>query len=285
MKTFTTVNELQIALRKHQQVGEKIAFIPTMGALHEGHLSLIEIGKKNAEITVASIFVNPTQFNNPDDLKKYPRMLESDKALLESKHCDYLFAPTVEEIYPKNLNTIVDIDLNELEKPMEGEFRPGHFEGMLQVVKRLLDIVNPDYLIMGQKDFQQFTIVAYMIETLNLPVELIVAPTLREKDGLAMSSRNMRLTPKMRKISPVIYKELVKAKKAIKDQNIHSICEEAIDTLSKAGLKPEYFRICDGKTLKQIESPQNHPNIVACVAAWAEDVRLIDNMVLKVSKK
>ncbi|MBK7468615.1 MAG: pantoate--beta-alanine ligase [Saprospiraceae bacterium] len=220
MQTINTVLELQQTILNLKKQGKKISFIPTMGALHKGHTSLIKIGKKHADITIASIFINPTQFNNPDDLKKYPRMLDNDKLLLEKKSCDILFTPSIEEIYPKNLETKVNIDLNELEKPMEGEFRPGHFEGMMQVVKRLLDIVMPDYLIMGQKDFQQFTIVAYMIKVLKIPVELIVAPTLREKDGLAMSSRNMRLSPKMRAISPIIYQELVKAKEDLKTKKI-----------------------------------------------------------------
>ena len=285
MQTINTVLELQQTILNLKKQGKKISFIPTMGALHKGHTSLIKIGKKHADITIASIFINPTQFNNPDDLKKYPRMLDNDKLLLEKKSCDILFTPSIEEIYPKNLETKVNIDLNELEKPMEGEFRPGHFEGMMQVVKRLLDIVMPDYLIMGQKDFQQFTIVAYMIKVLKIPVELIVAPTLREKDGLAMSSRNMRLSPKMRAISPIIYQELVKAKEDLKTKKIGKICENGLKSFSKHGLKPEYFRICDGFTLKPIEYINNHSYIVACVAAWAEDVRLIDNMILKKAKK
>ncbi|MBK7226558.1 MAG: pantoate--beta-alanine ligase [Saprospiraceae bacterium] len=285
MQTINTVLELQQTILNLKKQGKKISFIPTMGALHKGHTSLIKIGKKHADITIASIFINPTQFNNPDDLKKYPRMLDNDKLLLEKKSCDILFTPSIEEIYPKNLETKVNIDLNELEKPMEGEFRPGHFEGMMQVVKRLLDIVMPDYLIMGQKDFQQFTIVAYMIKVLKIPVELIVAPTLREKDGLAMSSRNMRLSPKMRAISPIIYQELVKAKEDLKTKKIGKICENGLKSFSKHGLKPEYFRICDGFTLKPIEDINNHSYIVACVAAWAEDVRLIDNMILKKAKK
>lgn len=285
MQTINTVLELQQTILNLKKQGKKISFIPTMGALHKGHTSLIKIGKKHADITIASIFINPTQFNNPDDLKKYPRMLDNDKLLLEKKSCDILFTPSIEEIYPKNLETKVNIDLNELEKPMEGEFRPGHFEGMMQVVKRLLDIVMPDYLIMGQKDFQQFTIVAYMIKVLKIPVELIVASTLREKDGLAMSSRNMRLSPKMRAISPIIYQELVKAKEDLKTKKIGKICENGLKAFSKHGLKPEYFRICDGFTLKPIEDINNHSYIVACVAAWAEDVRLIDNMILKKAKK
>lgn len=285
MITINNVAALQQELTKRREEGKKIAFIPTMGALHKGHLSLIHIGKKNAAITVASIFVNPTQFNNQEDLKKYPRMLDSDKTLLESEGCDYLFAPNIEEIYPPNLNTKIDINLNELEKPMEGEFRPGHFEGMLQVVKRLLDIVNPEFLIMGQKDFQQFTIVAYMIKTLSLPVKLIIAPTLREKDGLAMSSRNMRLSPGMRQISPIIYKTLKFAKNQLKVEDIATICHQSMIKLSNAGLKPEYFRICDGDTLQNLNEKSASNYIVACVAAWASDVRLIDNMILKSSKK
>lgn len=279
MKTITSVDQLQKTLNSYRRANKKIAFIPTMGALHDGHLSLINQGNKKADITVCSIFVNPTQFNNKEDLKKYPRTLKADADLLRKHKCDILFAPGVNEIYPPGLKTKVDIPLNKLDQVMEGKFRPGHFAGMLQVVKRLLDIVQPDFLIMGQKDFQQFTLVDYMIHYLNLPVKLIVGKILREKTGLAMSSRNVRLSTMMRKEAACIYKSLKWLKKHWQENNRTTIRKYVKSTLSKHNIELEYIEIVDGLSLSRANKKTRYA--VACLACWTENVRLIDNIILK----
>ncbi len=281
MEIIKQVRALRRIIEKKQIAGEKLAFIPTMGALHSGHLSLVEIGNQYADTSICSIFVNPSQFNNKNDLLKYPRSLPQDINLLKANHCDILFAPSEQEVYPPGLNTQINLDLAHLEDLMEGEFRPGHFRGMLEVVKRLLDIVSPDYLIMGQKDFQQFTLVNHMIRQLQLPVELIIAPTQREKDGLAMSSRNQRLSPEMRQKAALIYQNLLKIQDGIKQiptQNLESL---AAEKLSQAGLRVEYVQIVDGNSLQKVSEPENHEYIVVCLAVWAGEVRLIDNLILK----
>lgn len=281
MHLFTHLTNLKSFLEINNRLDHKIAFIPTMGALHQGHVSLIEIGKKYADVTVCSIYVNPNQFNNKNDLSNYPRSLEKDAFKLETVHCDVLFVPVDEEIYPPGLDTEVSLNLGKMDLVMEGHFRPGHFKGMLQVVKRLLDLVNPHYLIMGQKDFQQFSLVQQMINQLHLPVKLIMAPTLRDFDGLALSSRNQRLTIKDRSISQVIYQSLLEIKSKLNLSSTEALEAEAMETLKLAGLKPEYVEIVDGYTLQKIVHPEKHEFIVACIAAWAGEVRLIDNIILK----
>ncbi len=281
MKSYKTILGLQKSIDKAKKSGHKIAFIPTMGALHSGHLSLVKVAQNYADTIIVSIFVNPSQFNNLEDLKKYPKTLSADKQMLQSIGCDLLFVPEVNEIYPKQWHSELNIDLEDKDKVMEGEFRPGHFKGMLEVVKRLLDITEPDILVMGQKDFQQFSLVAHMIKVLKLPLKLIIGPTLREIDGLAMSSRNVRLTPEMRHIAPAIYKTLNKAKTMVGLESIDHIVTTCKVELDKLGLQTEYLEIVDGNTLKPIENPANHDYIVACVATWAGKVRLIDNLILK----
>ncbi len=264
-----------------------IGFAPTMGALHEGHLELIRMAKREGCVAVASIFVNPTQFNDPKDLEKYPRTPEKDAALLLTAQCDALFIPSVEEVYPPGLDLTIQLDFQQLDQVMEGAFRPGHFKGMATVVNRLLDIVRPNKLYMGQKDFQQLSIVRDMIRQLQLPVELVMCPTVREADGLAMSSRNVRLSPEMRAAAPVIHQTLQWAKKALEaDKSVPEIQAEALLRLEKAGMRPEYFDLVDATTLTPI--PTNGAiqdikpghSIVACTALFAGDVRLIDNLVL-----
>lgn len=280
MKTFTTVKELQAELKKHKK--KTIGFVPTMGALHSGHISLMKNSIKENDLTVCSIFVNPTQFNVKSDLEKYPRTLKSDSEKLEKAGVDYLFAPSVKEIYPKGTKKSVKVNLKGLDKQMEGEFRPGHFEGVVQVVHRLLDIVKPTRLYMGQKDFQQFTIIAQMIKSLKMKVELVVVKIQRAKDGLALSSRNVRLTEAKRKWAPIIYKELKKAKKLMKKKTVEEVKALAMEALGKPrGYKPEYFTIVDGYSLKPITNWSDSDYIVAATAVWAGKIRLIDNMILK----
>ena len=219
-----------------------IGFAPTMGALHEGHLELIRMAKREGCLAVASIFVNPTQFNDPKDLEKYPRTPEKDAALLLSAHCDALFIPEVVEVYPPEVNLTIDLDFRQLDQVMEGEFRPGHFKGMATVVNRLLDIVRPDKLYMGQKDFQQLSIVRDMIRQLQLPVELVMCPTVREPDGLAMSSRNVRLTPEMRQIAPLIHQILQWARTALETDS--SVPEIQAEALKKADFVKQTLKVC-----------------------------------------
>jgi pantoate--beta-alanine ligase len=280
MQTFVKNSALQRRIAYLRTQGKTIGFSPTMGALHEGHLSLMEYSKNLCDYSVCSIFVNPTQFNEASDLEKYPRTLAADKKLLKKIDLDILYAPTVDQIYPKNLSTEVKIDLEGLDKRLEGAFRPGHFEGVVQVVKRLLDIVRPDKLFMGQKDFQQFTIIAHMIRELGLPVELVVVPIKREKDGLAMSSRNVRLTPHFRKQALVLSRMLSYAAQTVENDEFVKIKNTAVDQIEAAGLKVEYFELIDGYTLLPVSSKEDSDYIVAVVAAWAGDVRLIDNAIL-----
>ncbi|HHH53184.1 MAG TPA: pantoate--beta-alanine ligase [Bacteroidetes bacterium] len=260
--------------------GKKIGFVPTMGALHQGHISLIEQSKNDCDITVCSIFVNPTQFNNKEDLIKYPRTIEQDIEKLKKSGVDILFKPTEKVIYPVGMDLSVEIDLEGLDKKWEGKFRPGHFKGVVQVVKRLLDIVRPDCLFMGQKDFQQFTIIDMMLRKLDIKTKLVVVPIYREKDGLAMSSRNVRLSPSFRQKSLVLSEMLKYAKENYGKIPVSEIEEIAIEKISEKGLKPEYFKIINGNTLDPI-SDNNTQYAVAIVAAWAGDVRLIDNMIIK----
>ena len=278
MKIINTVQALREAL---DNTTKSVAFIPTMGALHEGHLSIINEGKKVAEVTVVSIFVNPTQFNQKSDLDKYPRTLEKDAALLEGQEVDFLFAPAESEIYPEGLDTKVDVDFGELVKVMEGAFRPGHFTGVAQVVKRLLDIVQPQFLIMGQKDFQQFTIIQHMINILRIPTELVVCKIMREENGLAMSSRNERLSISTRKKAGIILKVLESISRRAETRDINFLKDYAARKLNDPPFKLEYIEFVNGRTLQPINYYQQCEYVVVCLALWADEVRLIDNIILK----
>ncbi len=278
MLIFHTVADLQRWLDDRRDAGHRIGFAPTMGALHEGHLDLIRLAKNDGALAVASIFVNPTQFNDPKDLEKYPRMPEKDIPLLIRAGNDVLFMPSVEEVYPPGADLQVTLDFGQLDKVMEGEFRPGHFTGMATVVNRLLNIVQPHRLYMGQKDYQQLSIVRDMLRQQGSPVELVMCPTRREPDGLAMSSRNLRLSPEMRTTAPVIYQTLHWAREAFNGANAQAVGAEGLQKLADAGLKPEYFDLVDGYTL--LPATPESSLVVACTAAWAGDVRLIDNVVV-----
>ncbi len=281
MYLFKRVSDLQRYISSQREQQKNIGFVPTMGALHEGHLTLIERSKSENDITVCSIFVNPTQFNDKKDLDKYPRTTANDISLLTQKGTEVLFLPPPIEVYPKGLDTKLDLKMGQLDKVLEGEFRPGHFEGMAQVVKRLLDIVNPHHLYMGQKDYQQLTIVRSMIKQLDLPVKLVMCPIKREADGLAMSSRNVRLKPDIRRQATILSQTLEKAKAQIGKISPEDIQKEAMTAFDIPDFKPEYFRIVDGITLLPVEDASQSEEIVACTAVWAGEVRLIDNMILK----
>jgi len=279
-----TVAELQSLIQKYKKNKKTIGFTPTLGALHEGHATLIRRSKRENDISVCSIFVNPTQFNEKSDLKKYPRTFTADKKILESINCDILFYPSEKEIYPKGSDYQVKVNLDGLDKRMEGAFRPGHFEGVVQVVHRLLEIVKAHNLYMGQKDFQQFTIIQKMIDKLKIKTKLVVCPIKRERDGLAMSSRNRRLKKSIRSNASILSKTLKSVKRKITTQSPGELCAFAMHKLNIVDFTPEYFIIIDGYTLKPIKSFADTDYAVACTAVWAGDVRLIDNMVLK-SKK
>jgi pantoate--beta-alanine ligase len=281
MHLFTRISNLKDFISSQKESKKKIAFIPTMGALHQGHLSLIASGNKLAEISICSIYVNPSQFNNKEDLEKYPRHFERDSQLLEMADCDVLFLPSNEEIYPQGFNPELKLNNGIMDQVMEGKFRPGHFKGMLEVVHRLLDIVQPDFLLMGQKDFQQFRLVEEMIRQLNLKMKIIMGPTLREKTGLAMSSRNERLSIIEKDQAIQVYETLNQIKRDINKIPIQQIEQEAMIRLKKSGFKPEYVEIIDGWNLEKMSDIDSHEYIVVCVAAWLGNIRLIDNLIIK----
>jgi pantoate--beta-alanine ligase len=283
MYLFQRVGDLQAFLQAERANYRSVGFVPTMGALHEGHLALVKRAKAENQIAVCSIFVNPTQFNQAEDLMKYPRTPGKDIALLAQVGCDVLFFPTELEIYPPGLETRLDIDLAGLDTVMEGAHRPGHFAGVVQVVKRLLDLVQPHRLYLGQKDFQQVSVVRQMMRVLALPIELVMAPTVREADGLAMSSRNVRLSAEGRALAPKLYEALSQLRQqALKGALAPAAAEaQAIATLEQAGFRPEYVSIVDGHSLRPLAALSDATYVVVCAAAWLDGVRLIDNLVIK----
>ncbi|MDZ7877769.1 MAG: pantoate--beta-alanine ligase [Saprospiraceae bacterium] len=282
MLLFKRVADLQKYIKSLKTNAQTIGFAPTMGALHSGHTSLVHKAKETCDVAVASIFVNPTQFNDPKDLLKYPRTPERDLELLAESGCDIVFMPDVSEVYPHGNTPSVKYDFGKLERVLEGEFRPGHFDGMAQVVSRLLDIVQPHQLFMGQKDFQQLAIVARMLTIQKSKIELISCPIIREKDGLAMSSRNVRLTESDRALAPLIYQTLEEAADKVEDYSPAEIARICATKLKlEPRLKLEYFEIVDGRTLLAIRTFENTDYAVALTAVWVGDVRLIDNKILK----
>jgi len=281
MILFKKGHQLQNYLATLKSDKKSIGLVPTMGALHVGHLSLIQKAKEENDCVVCSIFVNPTQFNETTDLEKYPRTAAKDIELLTSVGTDVLLMPPVEEVYPKELNTTLELDFGKLATLMEGEFRPGHFDGMAQVVNRLSNMVQPHSLYMGQKDFQQITIVRSMLTQLKSEIKLVMCPIKREENGLAMSSRNVRLTPGNRTLAVKVSQTLLGAKKMMDEKTPKEVKDWAMKELSIPEFKPEYFEVIDGISLQPIDDFSETNFAVACTAVWAGEVRLIDNMVLK----
>lgn len=279
MTLFKKAAQLSQYLLQQQAKGLSVGFVPTMGALHQGHLSLIETSRRSNELTVCSIFVNPTQFNNPDDLKKYPVTVEEDIEKLLKAGCDVLFLPTVEEIYPSDYKA-EHYDLGSLESLLEGRYRPGHFQGVCQVVDRLLTTVQPDCLYLGQKDYQQCMVIERLIEITGRKndVSLTIVPTEREADGLAMSSRNLRLNAEQRAKAPLLYQALREAKSRLTDLPIESIAETQAQFLRNSGFSVDYFELADARTLQPARD--KNANLVALVAAHLDGIRLIDNLPL-----
>ncbi len=278
MRVLNTRNELVNLINNQKKEGKTIGFVPTMGALHEGHLSLVKESKKNSDITVVSVFVNPTQFNDPEDLKRYPRTLEQDVELLKSVNCDIVFAPSVEEIYPEPDTR--KFNFGYLESIMEGAKRPGHFNGVGQVVSRLFDLVAPDKAFFGMKDFQQVVIIKYMVKQLKYNIEIIACPIVREENGLAKSSRNTLLDEDHQKNAPHIYNTLKKARSLASEMGVKEIKEWIVNEINRNPfLDTEYVEIVDDTTLKVIEDWSEPGTKVACVAVYAGKIRLIDNIV------
>jgi pantoate--beta-alanine ligase len=281
MRIFNNKKDLKDCLLEYKRSKKTIGFIPTMGALHAGHLSLIEEAKRKNHIVVASIFVNPTQFNNVADLKKYPKTIENDIKLLTSVECDILFSPSVAEVYSENIVS-EKFDFDGLEHQMEGKFREGHFNGVGTIVKTLFKIIEPNKAYFGQKDFQQLRIIKKMVEKNSLNVAIKGCPIFREEDGLAMSSRNSRLSVESRKVAPFIYKILKEIKKKFETKSVDKINEWVEKEFKKQPLlKLEYFTIADEETLKIVEDNNDNRKYRAFIAVFAGEIRLIDNIRLK----
>jgi pantoate--beta-alanine ligase len=277
LKIFTTKKELAQYLQQTRASNKTIGIVPTMGALHQGHLSLIEQAQQFNDEIVCSVFVNPSQFNDPKDLEKYPRTIEADIRMLEKVDCDVLFNPPVDEIYGDNEQW--HLNLGELEHLLEGEFRPGHYQGVTQVVYKLFNIVKPDTAFFGQKDYQQFLVISKMVELLNMPVELVMCPIKRESDGLAMSSRNVHLTADDRRHALILSKTLNWVKDNFEIGNIAKLKKEAELIIgAEQDVEPDYFEIADGDTL--YPAITGSKKIVALVAAKVGKTRLIDNIML-----
>ena len=282
MIILKTSTELQHQLNDYRQKGESVGFVPTMGALHDGHLSLLKSSKAENIVTVCSIFVNPAQFNDPADFQKYPSTLEQDIYKLETAGCDILFLPPVEEIYPGGISEKKEYDLGYLDTILEGKFRPGHFHGVCMAVERLLQIVLPNNLYLGQKDFQQCMIIKRLIQLMHMEdrIQTKICPILREKDGLAMSSRNMRLNTEQRAKATALFETLVFLKQNLDKGSLSDLKNEATTLLQKKSFKTDYVEIADAKTLRPINEWDSRSNIVGLVAAYIDGVRLIDNMML-----
>ncbi len=276
-KEPTDIHEFLIAKKKAQVL---TGFVPTMGALHEGHIGLITRAKNESQLVICSIFVNPTQFNDPADFKKYPNTIEKDILLLEKAGCDILFLPSVEAIYPIENKTSRMYELGFLATVLEGKFRPGHFQGVCQVVHRLLNIVIPGKLYLGQKDFQQCMVIAKLVELINCDTQIIICPTQRETDGLAMSSRNLRLNEAERKMAPLIYKTLQFIKNHFKTVDFRHLKENAQLELNKSGFKVDYIEIAEAENFNIPDKYIENKKLVVLCAAFLNEVRLIDNIIL-----
>ena len=279
MLIFNTISETQDYLKSQQKAGKSIGFVPTMGALHAGHISLIERSKADNDLTVCSIFVNPTQFNNPEDLKKYPRTLEKDCEMLLPAKCDVVFAPSAEEMYPSLPQ--LRIDFGTLETVMEGKFRSGHFNGVGIVVSKLFNVVKPDKAYFGLKDLQQVAVIRQMVRDLSFDLKVVPCPTLRETDGLAMSSRNTRLSVEARALAPQIYKVLHLAKKKLETGASTKETQELVNQhfSNYPSFSLEYFEVADYDTLKPILAKNETGKTALCIATFLGGVRLIDNIV------
>ncbi len=282
MVLFKKRNDLGNYLESQRKKGKKYGFIPTMGALHKGHISLIYNSNKSDDLSVSCIFINPIQFNNQSDFEKYPITLEKDIAMLEEAGCDILFLPSIDEIYPEGLHMTNAYDLGYLETILEGKYRPGHFQGVCNVVHRLLDIVKPDTLYLGQKDYQQCLVIKKLIELIGREhqIHVKIAPTIREDNGLAMSSRNMRLNEKEKANAASIFHALHSLKSQLIVGELMTLKAQTIKSLEEKGFSVDYVEIADAGNLALVENWNGTQKLVALAAAYLNQVRLIDNILL-----
>jgi pantoate--beta-alanine ligase len=280
MDTVTTIAAVRERVSRWRAGGQRVAFVPTMGNLHPGHISLIELARKRGDRFIASIFVNPMQFGPNEDYAHYPRTPRKDEDMLSAAGCDLMFMPDVAEIYPRGFEHDTRVAVPELSGILDGEFRPGHFDGVSTIVAKLFNIVTPDIAVFGEKDFQQLAIIRRMVKDLCIPIEIIGAPTVRESDGLAMSSRNQYLTEEERKTAPHLHQALTRAVKRIeRGETDYGVIErDELDGLKGRGFRPDYFTVRDAKTLVAPAADARH--LVVLVAARLGKARLIDNLQL-----
>ncbi len=277
MEKITTVKELRQRLDEARNQGKTIGLVPTMGALHQGHISLIERARKENDVVVVSIFVNPTQFNNAEDLRTYPRTVEADCEKLEAAGVDFALVPSVEEMYPEPDTRV--FDLGPVAEVMEGPMRPGHFNGVAQIVSKLFGIVRPTRAYFGEKDFQQIAVIRRMVELEGFDLEIVPCPIKRHDDGLAMSSRNVRLTPEQREIAPVIYRTLKSSVDWAKNHTVEETKRYVIDEVNSfPHMQVEYYEIVDGITMQPITDWNQSKCPAGCITCYCGDVRLIDNI-------
>jgi pantoate--beta-alanine ligase len=278
MEIVTTIAAVRARVGSWRRDGERVAFVPTMGNLHSGHISLIELARKRGDRFIASIFVNPMQFGPNEDFAHYPRTPQQDEQMLAAAGCDLMFMPDVAEMYPEGSGTGARVVVPQLSGLLDGEFRPGHFDGVSTVVAKLFNIVAPDIAVFGEKDFQQLTIIRRMVADLCMPIEIVGAPTVREADGLALSSRNQYLTAEERKVAPTLHAALARAARRIKggEKDFASIERAELDVITRAGFRPDYFTVRDAKTLVAPVREARH--LVVLVAARLGKARLIDNL-------
>ncbi len=281
MKVIRTVSELTATMSDLRSKGLSIGLVPTMGALHKGHLSLMEKARGDNDVVVASVFVNPTQFNNPDDLRTYPRTEEADCALMEGADVDYAFIPTVEEIYPEPDTRV--FDLGAVAEVMEGAMRPGHFNGVAQIVSKLFRMSTPTRAYFGEKDYQQIAVIRRMVELEGFDLEIVACPIVREADGLALSSRNVRLTPEQRAIAPAIHRALENSLSLAPTQTVEQVKKAVIAEIdANDQLTTEYYEIVDGLTMQPISDWKESQYPVGCITVYCGEVRLIDNITYKI---
>jgi pantoate--beta-alanine ligase len=281
MRLFKHAEDLQKYLKTNVNSSETIGFVPTMGALHQGHLSLLAKSKELSGITICSIFVNPVQFNNPSDFKKYPKTIENDILLLEEYGCDILFLPSENEIYPDENSRNKHYELGDLEKILEGKFRPGHFQGVCLVVDRLLSIVAPDIIFIGQKDFQQCLVLQRLLELTRRKTKVVICPIVRESSGLAMSSRNLRLNEEEKNKASILHTTLIFIRDGLTIRNFSSLKNEAHSNLERNGFRLEYLELARRCNLESVSEFSQEEELILLVAAFLNDVRLIDNLLIQ----
>ncbi|NUT89448.1 pantoate--beta-alanine ligase [Pseudomonas corrugata] len=278
MNTVKTVRELRAAVARARSEGKRIAFVPTMGNLHSGHVALVTKAAQRADFVVTSIFVNPLQFGAGEDLDKYPRTLAADQEKLLQAGCHLLFAPSVEEMYPDGMTGQTRVSVPQLSEGLCGASRPGHFEGVATVVSKLFNMVQPDLAVFGQKDFQQLAVIRALVHDLNMPIQIIGEPTVRAEDGLALSSRNGFLSPEQRAVAPAVYRSLNSIAEAIRQgqRDFPALIAEQLKQLEAAGMRPDYLEIREARTLRPA-TPEDR-DLVILVAAFLGTTRLIDNL-------